>query len=64
MLRRLRIALGERNVQSDSFEHVNAALEDDLRKDWERMVNEWLKDRSKPNPYAPSGTGMSVSDVL
>ena len=60
LLRRLRIALEERQIQVDSFQHVNDTLEDSLREDWEAMVADWLADRTRPNPYAPAGKGTNV----
>ncbi|KAF9017036.1 hypothetical protein BDZ89DRAFT_961437 [Hymenopellis radicata] len=57
LLRRLRIALQERAIQIKSFEEADCALADDLRSDWMEMVDAWLRDASKPCPYAPSGTG-------
>lgn len=57
LLRRLRIALEERFVQVEAFAAVNETLEEDLRREWETMVADWLADQTKPSPYAPSGNG-------
>ncbi|KAF9004860.1 hypothetical protein BDZ89DRAFT_1049367 [Hymenopellis radicata] len=54
LLRRLRIALQEKEVQVKGFDVVDEALDDEIRSDWMGMVVDWLKDPAKPNPYAPS----------
>ncbi|KAF9022411.1 hypothetical protein BDZ89DRAFT_1196078 [Hymenopellis radicata] len=54
LLKRLRIALQEKEVQVKGFDVVDEALDDDVRSDWMGMVVDWLKDPAKPNPYAPS----------
>lgn len=58
LLRRLKIALEEREAQVRGFEEVDGSLQNDLRDEWRLMVDVWVKDHSKPNPYAPSGRGM------
>ncbi|KAF9023545.1 hypothetical protein BDZ89DRAFT_955582, partial [Hymenopellis radicata] len=54
LLKRLHIALQEKEVQVKGFDVVDEALDDDVRSDWMGMVVDWLKDPAKPNPYAPS----------
>ncbi|KAF9001842.1 hypothetical protein BDZ89DRAFT_968153, partial [Hymenopellis radicata] len=57
LLKRLRIALQEKEVQCKGFEVVDGALDEEVRSDWMGLVVQWLKDPSKPNPYAPSEQG-------
>lgn len=56
-MRRLKIALEERDVQIEGFADVDGSLKTDLRKEWKSMVDDWIEDHAKPNPYAPSGRG-------
>ena len=56
-MRRLKIALEERDVQIQAFLCVDGSLKKDLREEWRAMVDEWVVDHSKPNHYAPSGNG-------
>ncbi|KAF9004178.1 hypothetical protein BDZ89DRAFT_1049589 [Hymenopellis radicata] len=62
LLKRLRIALQEKEVQVKGFDVVDEALDDDVRSDWMGMVVDWLKDPAKPNPYAPSEKGAESSN--
>lgn len=57
LLRRLRIAIEERNKQIVAFFLVDSTLEKDLRDDWMAMKVAWENDRSKPNPYSPAKGG-------
>ncbi|KAJ7050768.1 hypothetical protein C8F01DRAFT_1343613 [Mycena amicta] len=51
LARKLVIAVAERDRQVAEFIEVDSSLNESLRRDWMRQVNEWLADRSKPNPY-------------
>ena len=55
LLKRLRIALEERHNQIQAFTEADSVLRSELRTDWARMVQDWLADNSRRNPYAPSG---------
>ncbi|KAK0429916.1 hypothetical protein EV421DRAFT_1744768 [Armillaria borealis] len=51
--RRLRIALEEREVQVQEFQDIDSTLKKSLRMEWMKMVDDWIKDRSKLSPYMP-----------
>ncbi|KAJ7436521.1 hypothetical protein B0H11DRAFT_1754802 [Mycena galericulata] len=55
LARKLIVALAERDRQVQGFKEVDGSLSSNLRKDWERRIDEWLADRSKPNPYCLEG---------
>ncbi|KAF9001427.1 hypothetical protein BDZ89DRAFT_968328, partial [Hymenopellis radicata] len=63
LLKRLRIALQEKEVQFNGFKIVDEALDDDVRSDWMGMIVAWLKDPTKPNPYAPTEKAPSRSSA-
>ncbi|KAJ7029504.1 hypothetical protein C8F04DRAFT_1264960 [Mycena alexandri] len=49
--RKLILAIEERDRQVAAFIQVDAMLKKDLRKTWQKQVDDWLEDRTKPNPY-------------
>ncbi|KAJ6547928.1 hypothetical protein DFH09DRAFT_1087397 [Mycena vulgaris] len=49
--RKLVVAIAERDKQIKAFSQVNKTLSDDLKKAWKKMIEEWLEDGSRPNPY-------------
>ncbi|KAF8995872.1 hypothetical protein BDZ89DRAFT_921986, partial [Hymenopellis radicata] len=51
LIRRLRIATEERDIQVAAFLVMNESLDPVLACDWKRMVNDWLDDCTKPSPY-------------
>lgn len=55
---RLRVAVDERNRQVDSYAEITSTLRKEVKHDWEKQVQDWEEDRSKPNPYAPRMKGM------
>ncbi|KAJ7472821.1 hypothetical protein FB451DRAFT_1036375, partial [Mycena latifolia] len=49
---KLIVAIAEREHQVDGFKEVNATIDQNVRREWEKMIEEWLKDpATKPNPY-------------
>ncbi|KAJ6518235.1 hypothetical protein C8R47DRAFT_1031630 [Mycena vitilis] len=49
--RKLVVAIAERDKQVKAFKQVNKTISRDLRKSWEDMIEAWLADDTKPNPY-------------
>ncbi|KAK7022084.1 CxC2 domain-containing protein [Favolaschia claudopus] len=61
---KLVVAIEERDRQIAGFDQVDASLEENLRGEWQAMVDEWIKDREKPNPYVASKTeNMSEASI-
>ncbi|KAJ7657038.1 hypothetical protein B0H17DRAFT_955804 [Mycena rosella] len=52
--RKLVVALAERERQIKGFKQVNATISKELKKEWKTMVDDWLEDNSKPNPFTLS----------
>ena len=43
-----------------AFEQFSSTFKDDTRMKWARMVDEWISNRTKPNPYEePAGRRFS-----
>ncbi|KAJ7819725.1 hypothetical protein B0H13DRAFT_1661205 [Mycena leptocephala] len=55
LARKLIVAIAERDKQVAAFKDVDSTLEHDLRNDWKKQIDDWLVDRSKPNPYCLEG---------
>ncbi|KAK7023733.1 CxC2 domain-containing protein [Favolaschia claudopus] len=51
---KLVVAIDERDRQIAGFKQVDSSLDDDLRSEWQGMVDAWLSDRDMPNPYVAS----------
>ncbi|KAF8170461.1 hypothetical protein K438DRAFT_1729650 [Mycena galopus ATCC 62051] len=49
--RKLALAREERDQQVKNFEQVSLTVERDVRTLWQKQINEWLQDETKPNPY-------------
>ncbi|KAJ7847056.1 hypothetical protein B0H13DRAFT_2362609 [Mycena leptocephala] len=49
--RKLILAIDERDKQVAAFTQVDSTLKKELRKTWQIQIDEWRKDKSKPNPY-------------
>ncbi|KAJ7106120.1 hypothetical protein C8R43DRAFT_963449 [Mycena crocata] len=52
---KLVVAINERDRQVAGFTEVDAGLKDKTRRKWQKKIDEWLADRSKPNPYEVEG---------
>ncbi|KAJ7616250.1 hypothetical protein B0H17DRAFT_1299470 [Mycena rosella] len=52
--RKLVVALAERARQINGFKQVNATISKQLKKQWKTMIDDWLEDKSKPNPFTLS----------
>ena len=44
-------ALTQAKVHKDELAFLTQRLPDDVRDTWTTMIEEWEKDRAKPNPY-------------
>ncbi|KAJ7084884.1 hypothetical protein B0H15DRAFT_951369 [Mycena belliarum] len=53
--RKLIIAIDERDRQVAEFQEVDSTLRSSLREAWQRKIDDWAEDRSKPNPYEVEG---------
>ncbi|KAJ7053090.1 hypothetical protein C8F01DRAFT_1331342 [Mycena amicta] len=49
--RKLIVAISERDKQTHEFEDMDESLNDETRLKWKTQVDEWERDKSKPNPY-------------
>ncbi|KAJ7790270.1 hypothetical protein B0H13DRAFT_2245702 [Mycena leptocephala] len=54
--RKLILAIDERDWQVAAFKEVDRTLKKEVRKEWQKQIDEWNRDKSKPNPYE-SGEG-------
>ncbi|KAJ7040223.1 hypothetical protein C8F04DRAFT_948763 [Mycena alexandri] len=63
--RKLILAIEERNRQVAAFTQVDATLKKELRKTWQKQVDDWVEDRTKPNPYtlAAGAEGPSEASI-
>ncbi|KAJ7774517.1 hypothetical protein DFH07DRAFT_732456 [Mycena maculata] len=52
--RKLIVAIAERDRQVEGFREVTCTVKKEVKKEWKTMIDEWLKDPSKPNPYTLS----------
>ncbi|KAJ7487170.1 hypothetical protein FB451DRAFT_1535696, partial [Mycena latifolia] len=52
--RKLVVAIAERDKQIKAFEEVTATVEPEVQASWLMMIEEWLEDGSKPNPFTLS----------
>ncbi|KAJ6503118.1 hypothetical protein DFH09DRAFT_1252002 [Mycena vulgaris] len=52
--RKLIVAIAERDKQIKAFATVNRTLSREVKKAWKLMIEEWLEDTSKTNPYTLS----------
>ncbi|KAJ6513594.1 hypothetical protein C8R47DRAFT_1286276 [Mycena vitilis] len=49
--RKLVVAIVERDRQIAAFKEVNKTLSREVKKEWEDMIDAWLEDDTKTNPY-------------
>ncbi|KAJ7733221.1 hypothetical protein DFH07DRAFT_780665 [Mycena maculata] len=52
---KLILAIDERDRQVAAFKDVDSTLKKSLRKKWQKKIDDWIKDPSKPNPYELEG---------
>ncbi|KAJ8487283.1 hypothetical protein ONZ45_g14392 [Pleurotus djamor] len=62
LAKRLKTAAKERRIQEESFA-VFSLKQGTQIKEWAKMVEDFEKDGSKPNPYSVPDQGMTESDV-
>ncbi|KAJ7855835.1 hypothetical protein B0H13DRAFT_1902935 [Mycena leptocephala] len=64
LARKLIVAIAERDKQVAEFKDVDSTLERSLRGEWKTRIEEWIVDRSKPNPYClPGGKSAGPSEA-
>ncbi|KAJ7492940.1 hypothetical protein B0H11DRAFT_2228263 [Mycena galericulata] len=52
--RKLIVAIAERDQQVAAFKDISSTIERDVRDEWKGMIEAWVKDPSRPNPYTLS----------
>jgi hypothetical protein len=57
------LAIDERDRQVAAFREVDKTLKKELRKAWQKQIDEWREDKSKPNPYADSKSGECLDSL-
>ncbi|KAJ7060660.1 hypothetical protein C8F01DRAFT_988096 [Mycena amicta] len=55
LLRKLIVATAECKTQEEEFEEMTQTVSKETLKKWEKMVHDWEKDKTKPNPYLVVG---------
>ncbi|KAJ7709331.1 hypothetical protein B0H16DRAFT_1480957 [Mycena metata] len=55
--RKLIIAIDERDRQVAAFQQVDSTLRTQLKRDWQKKIDDWCRDRTKPNPYEQENEG-------
>ncbi|KAF7332725.1 CxC2 domain-containing protein [Mycena kentingensis (nom. inval.)] len=66
LARKIVIATAERNAQIAEFIEIDRGIDGELRREWQQMIEDWLEDESKPNPYvmaAGKDAGPSEAEV-
>ncbi|KAJ7841673.1 hypothetical protein B0H13DRAFT_2365584 [Mycena leptocephala] len=53
--RKLVVAIAERDVQVAAFREVDSTLRSDLRGEWQQRIDNWVADKTQPNPYEMEG---------
>jgi hypothetical protein len=51
LARKLIVAIAERDKQVSGFKEVNRTIVEEMRAKWQKRIDDWLADKSKPNPY-------------
>jgi hypothetical protein len=57
------VAITERDIQIKAFAVVNKTISPDVKKLWKKMIRDWLKDASNPNPYILAHKGMCLGSA-
>ncbi|KAJ6451528.1 hypothetical protein C8R47DRAFT_1229790 [Mycena vitilis] len=63
---KLVVAIDERDRQVAAFTEVDRTLKKEIRKKWQKQIDVWKADKSRPNPYeiaAGKGGGPSEADI-
>ncbi|KAJ6455636.1 hypothetical protein C8R47DRAFT_1228133 [Mycena vitilis] len=62
--RKLILAIDERDRQVAAFTEVDRTLKKEIRKKWQKEIDAWKADNTKPNPYEMAdGTGGGPSEA-
>ncbi|KAJ7884955.1 hypothetical protein B0H13DRAFT_2235322 [Mycena leptocephala] len=54
---KLILAIGERDRQVAAFKEVDTTIKKEVKQKWQKMIDDWRADKSKPNPYALADGG-------
>ncbi|KAJ7079869.1 hypothetical protein C8R43DRAFT_910055, partial [Mycena crocata] len=49
--RKMVVVIAERDRQVTAFDSISATVQRSMKAEWKKMITEWTKDPSKPNPY-------------
>jgi hypothetical protein len=49
------VAIDERDRQVAAFKQVDSTVRSAVKKEWQKKIDDWREDRSKPNPYQSVG---------
>ena len=49
------VAIAERRNQGVMFADLNESVKKETRREWQKKVDDWEADHSKPNPYVIDG---------
>ncbi|KAF7331975.1 CxC2 domain-containing protein [Mycena kentingensis (nom. inval.)] len=55
LMRKLIVAIAELDAQEKEYAELTESVPRDLLPGWEKMLSDWLEDRTKPNPYIIAG---------
>ncbi|KAJ7107316.1 hypothetical protein C8R43DRAFT_905790 [Mycena crocata] len=55
LARKLIVAIAERDKQVQEFAEVDSSLSSKVRVEWQKGIDTWLVDKTKPNPYCVEG---------
>ncbi|KAJ7073296.1 hypothetical protein B0H15DRAFT_793030 [Mycena belliarum] len=53
--RKLIVAIAERDIQVAAFQEVDRTLQPVLKQAWQEKIDNWVRDRTLPNPYELEG---------
>ncbi|KAJ7829911.1 hypothetical protein B0H13DRAFT_1655417 [Mycena leptocephala] len=53
--RKLIVAIDERDRQIAAFKQVDSTVRSAIKKEWQKKIDDWREDRTKPNPYEIAG---------
>jgi hypothetical protein len=49
------VAIDERDRQIAAFKQVDSTVRSAIKKEWQKKIDDWREDRTKPNPYEIAG---------
>lgn len=57
------ITIAEHDIQINSYKFVSSSLEHDLKVEWQKRIDEFLEDRTRPSPYLLNEKDKLISDT-